>query len=140
MEIKQHLSRAARYATTAAAVLLFCATVWDAIRIARLDTAPAVSYALLATAAAAAAAGVLLRVLARRPARARSTVELAAIAFALGVWWLRADPGIPADPPLVGVQFVVALVLGATARLDYRRARAELRPDPRPDPRRRAAR
>jgi hypothetical protein len=120
MESKEHLWRAARMGTAAAAVALAGATVWDLARLARVQVWPAVSYVLTAAAIGAACAGVLLRVLTRRPARARNTIELAVIGLVLLAWWLRGHPAIPADPPLVGAEFLAALVLGGSA--GFRRA------------------
>lgn len=123
MEIKRHLWPAARAATAVAAAAAGGAALWDAFRLARFDVWPAVSFVLLALAAAAGSAGVLLRVLTRRPVPARNATELGATALVLLAWWLRADPGIPADPPLVAAEFVAALVLGASAGLDRGRPR-----------------
>jgi hypothetical protein len=115
MEIKQHLWPAARVGTAAAAAALAGAGAWDTIRLARVQVWPGVSYVLTALAVVAACAGVLLRVFARRPARARTTVELAAIGLVLLAWWLRGHPDIPADLPLVAAELVGALVLGGSA-------------------------
>src|SRR5687767_7982266 len=101
MEIKRHLWAAARMATAAAAVSLACAGVWDTLRLARVQVPPTVSYVLIALSVVAACAGVLLRVGSRRRARARNLIEITVAGIVLLAWWLRGDPGIPADSPLV---------------------------------------
>jgi hypothetical protein len=123
MEIKRHLAPAARVATAAAGASLACAGIWDALRLARVPVWPAVSYALAAAATVAAFMGVVLRIVARRRARGRIALELAATALVLLAWWLRGHPGIPADTPVVGAELCAALVLGGSAWRDRHRVR-----------------
>jgi hypothetical protein len=125
MESKQHLWPSARSSTAVAAVFLAGAGVWDAVRLARVHVPPTVSYVLAVAAAAVAFTGVLLRVLTCRPARGRNVLELAVAALALLAWWLRGDPRIPADPPLVAAELFASVVLGGSAWLDRGRARPE---------------
>jgi hypothetical protein len=98
-----------------AAAAIGAAAVWDALRGLGIGTRPVVSYALVAFGIAAGCGAVFLRVFARLPERGRNTLELVVLGLVLLGWRLRGHPEIPADPPIVAVQILAAIVLAAAA-------------------------
>jgi hypothetical protein len=51
-------------------------------------------------------------------------MDLTMVGLLLLGWWVRADPGIPADPPVVVLELLGALVLGSSAA--FARARSSV--------------
>jgi hypothetical protein len=113
MERKKHLSM--RPMTASSAILLAAAAAWDIARLMGAAAAPMVSHTLVAFAVAIGCTAVLVRALSRGPTRMRNAVELLILGIVLLSWWLRGDPGIPADPPLVVAELLGALVLAGSA-------------------------
>jgi hypothetical protein len=85
---------------------------------------PVASYVLVGAAVALATATVLVRVLRTRTgAQSRrwlTLLELLATGLLLGAWLLRGHHEIPPDPPLVGAQVMVAMLLGGAALRRWR--------------------
>lgn len=113
MERKTGMQQHARIPGVVALASLTFAALWDVARAAGVRWTPVVSYVLVATALAAGCIALLLRILDRSSSRRRSLLQLVVLGVLLAAWMLRAHPEIPADPPIVAVQLLAALLLAA---------------------------